>query len=134
MNIPQSLYNPKSVFIIAASIIGFTIGLYLLWDYLSFTLMADETQGQVVAIGDHYFTIQYKVEGQTFRIKEHIPKWGGMSMGRTVSVMYDPLSPNNARWNNNNWTVPISVIGLLIVWFLVGFYPTIFGNSRYVET
>ena len=52
--------------------------------------MADETQGQVVAIGDHFFTIRYNVEGKTFRIKEHLPKYGGMSMGRTVSVLYDP--------------------------------------------
>ena len=73
MNIPQSLYNPKSVFIIAASIIGFTSGYTFCGTIPSFTLMADETQGQVVAIGDHYFTIHYKVEGQTFQSRSIFP-------------------------------------------------------------
>jgi len=133
MNILQSLRDPKSAFIIVASTIGFAAGIYLLWDYLSFTLMADETQGRVVAISDHYFTIQYNVEGQTFQIKEHIPKWG-MRHGWTVSVLYDPLSPNNARVSNKNWIYPVILIFLSISWFLYPLYPKIFGRDEDVET
>ena len=134
MNVPQIPHDPKSLFIIIASTIGFAAGIYLLWDYLSFTLMADETQGQVVAIGDHFFTIQYNVEGKTFRIKEHLPKYGGMSMGRTVSVLYDPESPDNARWSHNNWTYPFIWIALSIFWFFSVLYPKIFGRDKDVET
>ncbi|MGD0591462.1 MAG: DUF3592 domain-containing protein [Bacteroidota bacterium] len=133
MNILQSLHDPKSAFIIVASTIGFFAGIYLLWDYLSFTLMADETQGQIVATDDHYYTIQYNVEGQTFRIKERIPKWG-MRHGWTVSVLYDPLSPDNARVSNYNWFYPFIWIALSIVWFLSVLYPKIFGRDEDVET
>ena len=134
MNLLQSLRNPKSAFIIITSTIGFVLGIYLLWDYLSFALMADEAQGQVVAIGDHYFTIQYNVEGQTFQINERIPKHGGMTMGRTVSVLYDPLSPAKAQWSNNNWIYPIILIFLSISMFLAVLYPKLFGRDEDVET
>ncbi|MGD1046718.1 MAG: DUF3592 domain-containing protein [Bacteroidota bacterium] len=134
MNILQSLHNPKSAFMIITSTIGFVIGIYFLWDYLSFSLMADETLGQVVAIGDHYFTIQYNVEGQTLRIQERIPKHGGMSMGRTVSVLYDPLSPDKAQWSNHKWIYPFALICLSIFLFLSGLYPKTFGSSSNVET
>ena len=133
MNISQSLHDPKSLFIMVASTIGFAAGMYLLWDYLSFTLMADETQGQIVATDDHYYTIQYNVDGQTFRIKERIPKWG-MRHGWTVSVLYDPLSPDNARVSNKNWIYPIIWIFLSISWFLYPLYPKIFGRGGDEET
>ena len=133
MNIPQIPHDPKSLFIIVASTIGFAAGIYLLWDYLSFTLMADETQGQIVATDDHYYTILYNVEGQTFRIKERIPKWG-MRHGWTVSVLYDPLSPNNARVSNKNWIYPVILIFLSISWFLYPLYPKIFGRGTDEET
>jgi hypothetical protein len=133
MNILQSLRDPKSAFIIVASTIGFAAGIYLLWDYLSFTLMADETQGRVVAISDHYFTIQYNVEGRTFQIKEHIPKWG-MRHGWTVSILYDPLSPDNARVSNYNWFYPFIWIALPLLFLLSVLYPKILGRGTDEET
>jgi hypothetical protein len=133
MNIPQIPHDPKSLFIIVASTIGFAAGIYLLWDYLSFTLMADETQGQIVATDDHYYTILYNVEGQTFRIKERIPKWG-MRHGWTVSILYDPLSPDNARVSNYNWFYPFIWIALPLLFLLSVLYPKILGRGTDEET
>jgi hypothetical protein len=115
MNIPQIPHDPKSLFIIVASTIGFAAGIYLLWDYLSFTLMADETQGQIVATDDHYYTILYNVEGQTFRIK-------------------DPLSPDNARVSNYNWFYPFIWIALPLLFLLSVLYPKILGRGTDEET
>ncbi len=133
MNMPPYPQKPRILFLIVLSAIGLPYGVCLLSDYLIFTSSASETQGQVVARDGSNFTIQYTVEGQTFRIKEALPSTKGMSgleraklrPGKIVSVLYDPSSPGDARWNANNWVWPFAVIVLSILCGIAGFFPNI---------
>lgn len=49
--------------------------------------------------------------------------------GATVSVLYDPLSPSNARWNADNWVWPLIVMLLSILIGLAGFFPNLARRS-----
>jgi hypothetical protein len=142
MNISAKSQKPRIVFLIILSAIGLPYGIYLLSDYIFFTSLALETQGQVVARDGSNFTIQYTVEGQTFRIKHSLPSTKGMTglerarirPGATVSVLYDPSSPGDGRWNAHNWVWPLVVIVLSVICGLAGFFPDIarkpFGRGK----
>ncbi|MFZ1082973.1 MAG: DUF3592 domain-containing protein [Candidatus Kryptoniota bacterium] len=137
MNVLQEHKKPKNILFIILSVIGLFYEIYLLSDYLVFTLSASETQGQIIARDGTSFTIQYTVEGHTFRIKHDLPSTKGMSIirrerlrpGATVAVLYDPLSPSNARWNADNWLWPLIVIFLSILFGLAGFFPDLARKS-----
>lgn len=66
MNVLQEHKKPKNILFIILSVIGLFYEIYLLSDYLVFTLSASETQGQIIARDGTSFTIQYTVEGHTF--------------------------------------------------------------------
>jgi len=133
MSTPEHTQKPRILFLVVLSVIGLAYGIYLLFDYLKFTSSASETQGQVVARDGSRFTIEYNVGGQTFRIRESLPSTRGMSglkrarlrPGATVSVLYDPLSPANGRWNANNWIWPLVVLALSILCGLAGLFPNV---------
>ena len=116
----------RLVYLIAISAIGAAYGIYLLADCAIFASSAVETGGVVVARAGSNFTIQYTVSGQTYQIKQSLPSTKGTSgklrsklqPGYTVSVLYDPESPSNARWNNAIWAWPVAVT---VVSIIVGF-------------
>jgi hypothetical protein len=137
MDTIQTSTKPRIVFLIILSIIGFAYGIYLWSDYFIFTLSACETQGLIVSREGSSFTIQYNVEGQTFQIKQGLPSTKGMSglkraklqPGATVSVLYDPMSPGDARWNAHIWVWPLIVIILSMLTGVAGFFPDIARKS-----
>jgi Protein of unknown function (DUF3592) len=142
MNVLAKSQKRRLVFLIILSAIGLLYGIYLSSDYFIFTSSALETQGQVVARDGSTFTIQYTVAGQMFQIKHSLPSTKGMTglerarlrPGATVSVLYDPSSPGDGRWNAHNWVWPFVVIVLSVICGLAGFLPDIarkpFGRGK----
>ena len=137
MATPENAKNPRIMLLIVFSGIGLVYGMYLLFNYFSFISSASEIQGQVVAREGSHFTIRYVVDGQTFHITEPLPSTKGMSglerarlrPGAMVTVLYDPRSPANGRWNANNWIWPLVVIALSILCGLAGLFPNAMRGS-----
>ncbi len=134
MNEPQSPRRQRKTVFIILSVIGLIYGAHLLWNIVGFTLAASETQGKIIARDNFTFTIRYIVDGQTFQITEDLPSTKGMSgvkrmklqPGTTVSVLYDPSSPGNAKWNaNRNWVFPFAVIFISLLAGFAGLFPDI---------
>ena len=124
----------RIIFLIALSLVGLAFGVYRLWDIWAFSLVASETEGQIVARNSASFIIEFNANGQIFRITEDLPSTKGMSSltrtklqpGTKVSVLYDPSSPSRARWNDKrNWVFPIALIFVSILAGLAGLYPNL---------
>lgn len=123
LDAPPSL-RQKAIIALVIAALGLPYGLYRLWDAWSFTSHAREAAGEIVDRDSARFTIRYIVAGQAFQIQEALPSTKGMSgyrrarlqPGVQVPVLYDPASPQNARWESDRiWAVPLLVlfIGLL---------------------
>ena len=145
MNTQENFLRQRKPFFIVLAIVGLLYGAYLIWDIVGFTLTAEETQGRIIARDNSAFTIQYKVDDQTFQIKEDLPSTKGMSgiermklqPGTMVSVLYNPSFPENARWKaNRNWVFPLAVVFVSLLAGFVGLFPDLalrrFGHGGYV--
>ena len=128
----------RIIFLIVLSVIGFTYGVYRLWDFRTFSISAVETQGQIIARDGSKFTIQYNVKGSTYLITEDLPSTKGMSglkrmklqPGVTVAVLYDPLSPANAKWAaERNWVFPLVIIFLSLLSGFAVLFPDIVRSA-----
>jgi hypothetical protein len=111
---------------------GLSYGVYRLRDAWSFTSHAREAIGEIVDRGSSRFTIRYAVGKQTFEIAEDLPSTRGMSAlrrtqlqpGAQVPVLYDPVSPQNARWKSDRiWAFPIIVILVSALVGLASLFP-----------
>jgi hypothetical protein len=112
--------------------LGLLYGTYRLWDAWSFTSQAREVVGQVVQRDSSQFTIRYMVGEQAFQIQEDLPIARGMSAyrrteiqpGAQVAVLYDPASPQKARWDSDRiWAFPIVVLVIAVLAGLAGLRP-----------
>ena len=130
---PGSTVNRKPVLIIL-SLIGLAYGAYLILDIVGFTSTAEETQGRIIARDSFTFTIQYEVNGQTYQIRQDLPSAKGMSginrmklqPGVAATVLYDPSSPQNARWKSNrNWVFPIAILFVSLLAGFGGLFPQV---------
>ena len=135
---PQTPQRRRIILLIVLSVGGLTFGAYRLWDTWAFNLLAAETQGQIVARNGLTFTIQYVVDGRTFQITEDLPGTKGMSgttrmqlhVGAMVPVLYEPSSPNNARWEaERNWVFPLGILFVSVLAGFAGLFPDIAGRS-----
>ncbi len=135
MNIAGNQTMTRRPFLLVLSFIGIAFGAYLLADFESFSSEASETEGLIVARDAVRFTIEYTVDGRTYRITEDLPSAKGTSrrklqIGTKVSVLYDPSSPGNARWHNSrNWIFPVLVLLVAIIAGVGGLFPNIFRRS-----
>ncbi len=134
MNENQSPERQRKPAFIILSVLGLIYGAHLLWNIIGFTSAASETQGRIITRDNFTFTIQYTVNGKTFQITEDLPSTKGMSgmkrmklqPGSTVTVLYDPSSPGNAKWNaNRNWVFPLAVIFVSLLAGFAGLFPDI---------
>jgi Protein of unknown function (DUF3592) len=120
------------------ALVGLPYGVYRLWDAWSFTSQAREAIGEIVERDSSQFTIRYAAEGRTFQITENLPSTKGMSglkraelqPGVEVTVLYDPVSPQNARWKSDRvWAFPIAVILVSVLAGLAGLFPDVAFRS-----
>jgi hypothetical protein len=114
--------------------LGLTYGSYRLWDAWSFTSQAREVAGEVVQRDSSQFTIRYFVGDQAFQIQEDLPIARGMAAyrrteiqpGVQVAVLYNPASPQKARWDSDRiWAFPIVVILVSVLAGLAGLCPDV---------
>ncbi len=122
LDAPPSL-RQKAIIALLIAALALPYGLYRLWDAWSFTSRAREAAGEIVDRDSSRFTIRYIVEGQPFQIQEDLPSAKGASYRRAqlqpgvqVAVLYDPASPQNARWESDRiWAFPLVLLfmGLL---------------------
>jgi hypothetical protein len=123
----------KIVALLIASLL-LPYGIYRLWDAWSFTSQGREVAGEVVQRDSSRFTIRYVVGDQAFQIQEDLPIARGMSAyrrmelqpGEQVAVLYDPASPQKARWDSDRiWVFPIAVILVSGLTGLAGLRPDV---------
>lgn len=117
---------------ILIAVVGFPYGSYQLLDYLRFASRAQETQGLIVARDSANFTIQFAVDGQAYQIQEALPSTRGMAgqarmalqPGTAVRVLYDPSSPQSAKWKaSRNWVFPVAVLLVSAIAALTARFP-----------
>ena len=122
----------KKMVLLVFGLLGLLYGTYRLLDAWSFTSQAREVAGEIIDRDSSRFTIRYIVDGQAFQIQETLPSTRGMSSyrraqlqpGAQVGVLYNPLSPQKARWDSNRiWAFPIIVIFLSVLTGLGGLRP-----------
>ena len=107
--------------LIAVVTLGF--GTYHLWDIWNFSRNASEAQGLIIDRTSTRFTIQFNVDGRSYQIEESLPNTKGgiqarmrLQPGASVTVLYDPAAPQDARWKSNrNWAFPVALcfVGML---------------------
>jgi len=124
--------EPAFVTLLILACIGIAYSCWLLLGYVHFAGEATETQGVVVARDSIRFTIEFQVDGQTFRIEEDLPSTKGSSglervrlrPGAEVTVLYDPASPQNAKWKSNRlWIFPVAILALSSLGGMVALFP-----------
>ena len=131
-------WNVRRILPILVAILASLYGAYRLYDIWNFSRNAHETQGLIVARTNSRFTIQYTVEGQVYQIEEELPGMKGpvietrmrLQPETYVTVLYDAVSPSNARWKNtDNWVFPgaLCVIGVA---FCLATYRASLGPRR----
>lgn len=137
INAPASL-RQKAIIALVIAALGLPYGLYRLWDAWSFTSRARETAGEIVGRDSARFTIRYIVDDQPYQIQETLPSTRGMSgyrrarlqPGVQVAVLYDPASPQKARWDSDRiWATPIVVLFLSVLTGLAGLRPDVMFRS-----
>ena len=113
--------EPAFVTLLILACSGIAYSCRLLLGYVHFAAKATGTQGVVVARDSIRFTIEFQVDGQTFRMEEDLPSIKGSSAlervrlrpGAEVTVLYDPASPQNAKWKSNRlWIFPVAILAL----------------------
>jgi hypothetical protein len=124
----------RRILALLISSLGLLYGTYRLWDAWSFTSQAREATGEVVQRDSSQFTIRYIVGEQAFQIQEDLPIARGMSAyrrteiqpGVQVAVLYDPASPQKARWESDRiWAFPVVVILISVLAGLAGLRPDV---------
>jgi len=129
---PQGLRRQGAIVCALIALIGLPYGTYHLWDFWRFASKAREAQGHVVARDSSTFTIQFTAEGQTFQFEEDLPGTKGMSgqrrsalqLGTAVTVLYDPSSPQKARWKSNRlWVFPLAILFISVLAGLAALFP-----------
>lgn len=120
--------------------LGLPYGAYGLWNYWNFASKAKEAAGQIVARNSSTFTIQYTVNEQTYQIDEDLPNTKGMSgqnrialqPGKAVMVLYDPMSPQSARWQSDRlWLFPVAIIFVSALAGLGALFPEFMSQRRW---
>lgn len=100
--------------------------------------MAQEAQGQIVARDSANIIIQFEVGGRIFEIQEALPSTRGaaglqrvkLQVGTMVPVLYDPSSPQNARWRTERlWVFPVAIILVSVLAALAGLFPDFMSRS-----
>jgi hypothetical protein len=130
---PTSL-RQRSILALLIASLGLSYGIYRLWDAWSFTSQARQVAGEIVDRDSARLTIRYIVGGQAFQIQEDLPSTRGMSAyrrmqlqpGAQVPVLYDPASPQKARWDSDRiWAFPIVVVFISVLTGLAGLRPDV---------
>lgn len=129
---PQGQRRRGVIIFLLIAAVGMPYGAYHLLDYWRFAFKAHEAPGFVVARDSSSFTIQFAVNGRTFQIDEALPGTKGMGRPRrsevqpgfAVMVLYDPSSPQKARWKNDrNWLVPLATLLISAICGLAYWFP-----------
>ncbi len=116
------------------AVCGFIFGTYRLLDTWSFVSRAQEATGVIVARDTRIFTIQYEVAGQSYQIDEDLPSTKGMSgltrmrlqVGTPVPVLYDPSSPEKAKWKDARlWVFPLAVLAVSVIAAFCSWVPDV---------
>lgn len=109
-------------------------GAYRLLDIWNFSRNAREVQGVIVERTSSRFTIQFTADGQTYQIEEQLPSTKGgdiegrmhLQPGANVNVLYDPVSPADARWKSErNWVFPLVLCAIGVLCGLAAFRPNL---------
>jgi hypothetical protein len=120
------------------SVPGLPYATYRVWDFWRFISRAQEAQGQIVARDSATCTIRFEVAGHKFQIEEDLPSRRGMAgqrrmelqPGTTVTVLYDPSSPHNAKWKAEGlWVFPAAIILVSALAGLVALFPEFMSRS-----
>lgn len=121
------------------AVVAFSYGAYRLWEFWSFSRDAHETQGVIVDRTSNQFTIQFTVDGRSYEIEEDLPSTKGADVemrmrlqpGVYVKVLYDPESPQNARWKSaRNWAFPAALCAIGIMCGLAAYRPSLGPQRR----
>jgi Protein of unknown function (DUF3592) len=135
---PQELRRQGIIIGLLIAMLGLPYGTYCLWDFWRFISRAQEAQGQIVARDSTTFTIRFEAEGRTFQIEEDLPSRRGtaglqrmvLQPGATVTVLYDPSSPQNAKWKTERlWVFPVAIILVSTLAGLVALFPDFMSRS-----
>ena len=137
MTTTQGLRRQGIIISLLIAVVGLPYGTYHLWEYWRFASKAQEAQGRVVARDSSTFTIQFAVDGQTFQIAEALPGTKGMAgqrrsalqPGAAVTVLYDPSSPQKARWQNNRlWVFPLAIFLISAIAGFSAWFPDLMSR------
>jgi Protein of unknown function (DUF3592) len=127
-------WDGKKALLTVIAVVAFSFGAYRLWDIWNFSRNALEAQGVIVERTSNQFTIEFTANGRSYQIEEELPSTKGADVetrmrlqpGVYVTVLYDPDSPQDARWKSaRNWVFPGALCAIGVLFGLAAYRPNL---------